>query len=75
MCRAQPTGRNPQVSATPDAPIYAQLVHERGDVVEQARHAAEQTWRDVGRTVDFRLRARDDDAERLRQPGARRRQP
>jgi hypothetical protein len=63
------------VSATTDAPIYAQLVHERGDVVEQARHAAEQTWRDVGQTVNFHLPARDDDAERLRQPGPRRRQP
>ncbi|MFD8724687.1 hypothetical protein ACFV2H_43720 [Streptomyces sp. NPDC059629] len=38
-----------------DAPIYERLIRERGDVAADARKTAEATWREVGRTVDFRL--------------------
>jgi hypothetical protein len=47
------------VSTTPDSPIYAQLVHERGDVPEQARRIAEQAWREVRQTLDFHLPVHD----------------
>lgn len=38
-----------------DAPIYDRLVHERGDVPCDVRKTAEETWREVGRAMDFRL--------------------
>lgn len=38
-----------------DAPIYAQLIRERGDVPEDARRTAEQTQREAGRFLNFRL--------------------
>ncbi|MBT2507807.1 MULTISPECIES: hypothetical protein [Streptomyces] len=36
-----------------DAPIYAGLVEERGDVPAEVRQAAEQTLREVELAVDF----------------------
>ncbi|MEY9842688.1 hypothetical protein [Streptacidiphilus sp. EB103A] len=38
-----------------DAPIYAQLVRERGDVPSEARRAAEEALRRSANAVDFRL--------------------
>jgi hypothetical protein len=45
------------VSATErgDAPIYAQLVQERGDVPADVRRTAEQTWHEVDHKMDFGL--------------------
>ncbi|AEW98826.1 hypothetical protein [Streptantibioticus cattleyicolor] len=37
-----------------DAPIYARLVQERGDVPAEVRRTAEQTLRELGRAMDFR---------------------
>ncbi|MGW1895652.1 hypothetical protein ACWCP6_36210 [Streptomyces sp. NPDC002004] len=34
-----------------DAPIYAQLIRERGDVPADVRHAAERTLRDLERAM------------------------
>ncbi|QNP66993.1 hypothetical protein [Streptomyces genisteinicus] len=39
-----------------DAPIYDSLVEERGDVPADVRRTAEETLREVGRTLDFDLR-------------------
>jgi hypothetical protein len=39
-----------------DAPIYARLVQERGDIPAEVRQTAEQTWREVDRAMDFRNR-------------------
>ncbi|NUK25599.1 hypothetical protein [Streptomyces lunaelactis] len=36
-----------------DAPIYAGLIEERGDVPADVRRTAEQAWREVGRAMDF----------------------
>ncbi|MFR9674193.1 hypothetical protein [Streptomyces sp. TR06-5] len=36
-----------------DAPIYADLVQEQGDVIEEARRVAEQAERDVSEVMDF----------------------
>jgi hypothetical protein len=36
-----------------EAPIYAGLIEERGDVPADVRRTAEQTWREVGRAMDF----------------------
>lgn len=38
-----------------DAPIYARLIQERGDVPTQVRLAAEQALREVEQVMDFRL--------------------
>ncbi len=38
-----------------DAPIYHGLVEERGDVPADVRRTAEETLREVGRTLDFDL--------------------
>lgn len=38
-----------------DAPIYAQLVRELGNVPEDTRRTAEQTLREAGRFLNFRL--------------------
>ncbi|MGW7054454.1 hypothetical protein [Streptomyces sp. NPDC054887] len=40
--------------ASSDAPIYARLVMERGDVPSEVRRVAEQTLREADRAVDFR---------------------
>jgi len=50
-------GTNPTVSTTEptDVPIYTRLVRERSDILNDVRQAAEETWREVGRTMDFRL--------------------
>ena len=40
-----------------DAPIYARLVEELGDVPADVRHTVEQTMREVERTMNFRLPA------------------
>ncbi|WP_167343830.1 hypothetical protein [Streptomyces mutabilis] len=45
--------------AEADAPIYAGLVEERGDVLTETRRTAEQTLREAGRTLDFGLTAAD----------------
>ncbi|MFH8369368.1 hypothetical protein [Streptomyces sp. NPDC018031] len=37
-----------------DAPIYARLVAERGDVPADVRQTAEKTLREVERAMDFR---------------------
>ncbi|MEU4262807.1 hypothetical protein ACYCCF_29520 [Streptomyces argenteolus] len=36
-----------------DAPIYAGLVEEQGDVPAEVRRVAEQTLREVDRALDF----------------------
>ncbi|MEW2085865.1 hypothetical protein [Streptomyces sp. NPDC005283] len=36
-----------------DAPIYARLVDERGDVLAEARRTAEQTQQELERTMNF----------------------
>ncbi len=36
-----------------DAPIYASLVEEHGDVVTEARRFAEQAQREVSEVLDF----------------------
>ncbi|WP_406307103.1 hypothetical protein OHA61_38845 [Streptomyces sp. NBC_00885] len=36
-----------------DAPIYAELVAELGDAPAEARRTAEQTQRELERTMDF----------------------
>ncbi|GGO97917.1 hypothetical protein [Wenjunlia tyrosinilytica] len=36
-----------------DAPIYDDLIEERGDVLAEARRVAEQTQREMGRLLDF----------------------
>jgi hypothetical protein len=36
-----------------DAPIYADLVEERGDVPADVRRIAEETLREMGRVMDF----------------------
>lgn len=36
-----------------EAPIYADLVEERGDVPADVRRTAEETLREVGRVMDF----------------------
>ncbi|MET7622793.1 hypothetical protein [Streptomyces sp. NPDC005408] len=36
-----------------DAPIYARLVEERGDVPAEARRTAEQTQLELERTMNF----------------------
>jgi hypothetical protein len=36
-----------------DAPIYASLVREHGDVLTEARRVAEQAQRDVSEVLDF----------------------
>lgn len=36
-----------------DAPIYAQLVEERGDVPTEVRETAEKTWRGVDEAIRF----------------------
>ncbi|MFF3290433.1 hypothetical protein [Streptomyces sp. NPDC003023] len=36
-----------------DAPIYADLVDERGDVPADARRTAEETLREISRVMDF----------------------
>ncbi|MDT0378157.1 hypothetical protein RM572_05120 [Streptomyces sp. DSM 42041] len=36
-----------------DAPIYASLVQEHGDVLGEARRVAEQAQRDVSAVMDF----------------------
>ncbi|MEU0086576.1 hypothetical protein ACWGI0_10710 [Streptomyces sp. NPDC054802] len=36
-----------------DAPIYADLVEERGDVPADVRRTAEETLREMGRVMDF----------------------
>lgn len=36
-----------------DAPIYASLVEEHGDVLSEARRVAEQAARDVSEVLDF----------------------
>ncbi|MEV4333098.1 hypothetical protein AB0K02_21540 [Streptomyces sp. NPDC049597] len=38
-----------------DAPIYDSLVEERGDVPADVRQTAEETLREVSRTLDFEL--------------------
>ncbi len=40
-----------------DAPIYAELVEERGDVPAEARRTAEQTQRMLEQAVDFGRRS------------------
>lgn len=46
--------RPPSSSPGPatDAPIYARLVEERGDVPAEVRGTAEQTWREVEQAMD-----------------------
>jgi hypothetical protein len=43
------------VSATPqtNAPIYARLVQERGDVPADARQTAEETWQKISAVMNF----------------------
>lgn len=41
--------------ARTDAPIYAQLVLERGDILSETRRAAEEALRRAASAVDFRL--------------------
>ncbi|MGR8012136.1 hypothetical protein [Streptomyces hypolithicus] len=36
-----------------DAPIYADLIEERGDVPAEVRRAAEETLREVDSAMDF----------------------
>ncbi|EST38702.1 hypothetical protein N566_05975 [Streptomycetaceae bacterium MP113-05] len=36
-----------------DAPIYASLVREHGDVLSEARRVAEQAQREVSEVLDF----------------------
>ncbi|MEJ8639347.1 MULTISPECIES: hypothetical protein [Streptomyces] len=40
-----------------DAPIYAELVDERGDVPAEARRTAEQAQQQLEQTMNFRARA------------------
>ncbi|MCX4826762.1 hypothetical protein OG883_44780 [Streptomyces sp. NBC_01142] len=42
-----------------DAPIYAGLVEERGDVLAEVRRTAEQALREAGPALDFSLIAAD----------------
>ncbi|MFC8276832.1 hypothetical protein ACFUJR_30765 [Streptomyces sp. NPDC057271] len=44
---------DPMGRAAGDAPIYATLVRERGDVPAEARRVAERVLEEVDRAVDF----------------------
>ncbi|MBP0459337.1 hypothetical protein [Streptomyces montanisoli] len=46
------------------APIYDRLIAERGDVVADAAHVAEQTSREAAGTLDFGLPDDDGDGGR-----------
>jgi hypothetical protein len=47
------TPQTADVAHTSDAPIYAGLVEERGDVLAEVRRTAEQALREAGRALDF----------------------
>lgn len=50
MISHRPPGTSPGGIA--DAPIYARLVQERGDVPADIRGAAEHVWREVQQAMD-----------------------
>ncbi len=51
----RPTGASSGHTTTQgEAPIYARLVEERGDVPTDVRNTAERAWREVEQTMDFR---------------------
>ncbi|MEE1754625.1 hypothetical protein [Streptomyces sp. SP18CS02] len=41
------------MNARPDAPIYAQLIRERGDVPSEVREVAEETLRNLERAMNW----------------------
>lgn len=55
MNTPQPAG----VASTSDAPIYAGLVEERGDVLAEVRRTAEQALRQADQVLDFSLISAD----------------
>ncbi|GAA3712171.1 hypothetical protein ACRWOO_16480 [Streptomyces sp. NEAU-PBA10] len=55
MNTPQPAG----VASTSDAPIYAGLVEERGDVLAEVRRTAEQALRQADQALDFSLISAD----------------